>query len=92
MVLNSAKVAVAPKRPTMSVVGEGLIFFLKALLLFFVVIHNSFQGYFFSRSALNFLLIIIFYLPYKENYFFVKKNMTQKCQRLKNIDQSTQNF
>ena len=52
---------------------------------------NLFQEYFFSQSAFKFSFNNL-YLPYKENIFFVLKNLTQKCQRHKNIDQSTQNF
>ena len=55
----------------------------------FIAIHNLFQEYFFNQSAFKFSFNNL-YLPHEENYFFVLKNLTQKC--LKNIDQSTQNF
>ena len=87
---KSSGVWLHQKVQRLSVVGESLIFFLKALWGF-IVIHNLFQEYFFNRSAFKFSFNN-FYLPYKENNFFVLKNLTQKCHCHKNIDQSTQNF
>ena len=57
------------KGQRLSVVGEGLIFFSKALWGFIVIIR--FKNISSIDQLLNFLLIINLYLPYKENYFLV---------------------
>ena len=47
---KSGSIWLHQKGQRLSVVGEGLIFFLKSPMGF-IVIHNLFQEYFFSQSA-----------------------------------------
>ena len=88
---KSGSIWLHQKGQQLSVVGEGLIFLSLKSPMGFIAIYNLFQEYFFNQSAFKFSFNNL-YLPYKENYFLVLKNLTQKCQCLKNIDQSTQNF